>query len=101
MAVFLWKGDLSDKQVILHTYNIACYQVWRFGVAKDPNRMRFMRPLFSLCASHNINLLLHHIPGHSNVLADLLSRSLVQKFREAHPSAEPLPTLIPPVVWTY
>lgn len=100
-AVYLWKDDLSNKQIILHTDNMACYQVWRFGVAKDPNMMRFMRPLFSLCASHNINLLLHHIPGHDNVLADLLSRSLIQKFREAHPLADLHPTPIPPVVWTF
>ena len=101
VAVYLWKDDLSNKQIILHTDNMACYQVWRFGVAKDPNMMRFMRPLFSLCASHNINLLLHHIPGHSNVLADLLSRSLIQKFREAHPLADLHPTPIPPAVWTF
>ena len=101
VAVYLWKDDLRNKQVILHTDNMACYQVWRSGAAKDPNMMRFMRPLFSLCASHNINLLLHHIPGHCNVLADLLSRSLIPQFREAHPSADLLPTPIPPAVWTF
>ena len=101
VAVYVWKDELKNKQIVLNTDSMACYQVWRFGVARDPNMMRFMRPLFSICALHNINLLLNHIPGHTNVLADLLSRSFIQKFREEHPSADPTPSPIPSIVWTF
>ena len=30
---------------------------------------------------------MHHIPGQSNLLADLLSRLQLQKFHRAHPQA--------------
>ena len=101
VAIYVWKGDLKNKQIIINTDNMACYLVWRSGVAQDPNMMRFMRPLFSICALHNINLLLNHVPGHTNILADLLSRSSIQQFLEAHPSADPLPTPVPQIVWTF
>ena len=101
VAVYVWKDKLKNKQIVLNTDSIACYQVWRFGVPKDPNMMRFTRPLFSVCVLHNINLLLNHVPGHIIILVDLLLRSFIQQFKEAHPSADSSPEPIPPIVWTF
>lgn len=101
VAIHLWRNELVNKHIILYTDNIACSQVWVSGASKDPNMMRFLRPLFFMCASHNICLVLHHIPGHFNALADYLSRSQIQKFRDAHPRADLEPVTLPAEIWTY
>lgn len=99
VAISLWHDRLSNRQVSLFTDNMACAQVWVSGSAKDPNMLRFLRPLFFLCASHNINLSLFHIDGHHNLLADFLSRFQLDRFREAHPHADAQTTPIPDHIW--
>ena len=47
----------------------------------------------------NINVLMLHVPGISNIDADLLSRFQVQRFMERNPEADLVPTCVPPQVW--
>ena len=47
-----------------------------------------------MTAQHNINIMLQHVPGISNIIPDLLSRLQVDRFRAQLPSADPDPTPI-------
>ena len=99
VAISLWKDRLRNKQVVLYTDSLSSTQVWISGVSKDPSYMRVLRPLFFLCAVNNINLLLHHVDDHLNILADALSRFQLTKFRELHPFADADPTPVPNNLW--
>ena len=61
--------------------------------------MHLIRHLFSFTAANNINIILQHIPGHSNILADSLSRLQVDQFRLLQPTAATSSTPIPDQVW--
>ena len=99
-AVFTWVALLRNKHVILYSDNMAVVRAWHSGSCKDKNLMSLIRPLFLFCASNSITLSLKHVPGKKNVLADLLSRLQVLKFRQQYPQADLAPSLIHPGVWT-
>lgn len=99
VAISIWHRKLANRQVSLFTDNMACAEVWVSGSCKDPTMLRIIRPLFFICARHNINLSLFHVDGHLNILADHLSRTQLEKFREAHPHAVLEPTTITDEVW--
>ena len=61
--------------------------------------MRLMRHLFFKAVSINCNILLVHIPGHHNVLADKLSRLQVTNVQQEFPGMDTFPTTVPPHVW--
>ncbi|XP_057312156.1 uncharacterized protein LOC130653651 [Hydractinia symbiolongicarpus] len=95
IAVHSWGEKWSDTQVIIFTDNEAIVRIWSTGSCKCEHIMKLVRLLFYFTANHNINLLMRHICGTSNIYADLLSRLQVAKFKEQCPYAEELPTPIP------
>jgi hypothetical protein len=98
VAFFTWGDHFHDMQVSIHTDNLPLVYVWARG-SRDDRLMRLIRPLFLHSARSNTNLLLIHIPGHSNTLADHLSRLQVRRFHAAHPTAYPAPSPTPPDIW--
>ena len=99
-AVLLWGPAWRDHHVVFHTDNLAITQVWQSGSSRDPDVMRLVRRLFFFAAQHNVALSFHHIPGSTNVLADLLSRLQVPEFRRQAPWAQPVGSMLPPAIWT-
>ena len=73
--------------------------IWQSRSAKDPELIRLYRFMFFRAAQFNFNIMLKHIPGHSNYLAGLLSRLQVHKFQQAAPDMDYSPMAIPPLVW--
>ena len=98
-TVFAWGEHWVNKQVVIFVDNLPITFKWLRGSKSKP-MMHLVRHLFSFTAKHNINILLHHISGHSNNLADSLSRLQVERFKRLHPSASPLPTPMPNQVWS-
>ena len=98
-SVFTWGNNWRNKQILFFTDNSSITYVWKTGTCRDKNIMRLVRALFMFTASRNINILMHHIPGQSNLLADLLSRLQVQKFHQAHPQALLQPAIVSADVW--
>ena len=97
-AVFAWGDAWRNKQIIIYVDNLSLTFVWVRG-SKCKLMMRLVRQLFLFTAERNMNILLHHIPGQSNVLADRLSRLQVVEFKRLHPEAEPDITPLPDRVW--
>ena len=98
VAVFTWSDRLRGREVVLNTDNEALVFVWSNG-SRHPAIMRLVRSLFSRSASLSINLLFHHIPGTTNVNADLLSRLQVDHFLHINPGVAPAPAQLPAAVW--
>ena len=99
-AVYTWGKAWKNHQILFFTDNMAITQVWRTGTSSNPIIMKLVRNLFFFSATHNINILMKHIPGHSNCLADALSRLQVSKFRKLHKESSDIPACVPPEVWT-
>ena len=99
-AVLTWGTAWRDQQILLFTDNMAITHVWRSGSSSDVIIMKLIRYLFLFCAKLNINLLVQHIPGHSNSAADALSRLQVARFHRLCPSAGQHPSPIAPELWS-
>jgi predicted alpha/beta hydrolase len=57
--------------------------------------MKLVRSLFFIAAKRNFHVLIRHIPGSDNSIADSLSRMQMERFRELAPLAAPTATPIP------
>ena len=99
MALHTWKAHWFNKQIIFLTDNKSICDIWMSGSCSDSYIMNLIRKLFFFSAKHNVNILIHHITGHFNILADCLSRLQIQQFFQHQPLASPIPSEIPPVVW--
>ena len=99
-AIFTWGDDLAGKQILFFTDNKNAVDLWHSGTSSDKDLMRLLRALFLFCANHQINLFIKHLPGKNNPIADSLSRLLLQRFRQLHPTADSHPTEVNPAIWT-
>ena len=99
VAVHTWGGEWANKQILFFTDSQSMVQVWQVGTSRDKVVMRIIREIFMVTAILNINLIMKHIPGKDNTLADKLSRLQVQAFRMEFPQAEPIPTPIAEEAW--
>ena len=61
--------------------------------------MRLVRALFLFTAKFNINILMKHIPGKVNILADSLSRLQEDKFHRKCRHADPAATPVSSRIW--
>jgi len=100
IAVFTWKDDLINKQINIFTDNKSICSIWFKGTSPNPDLMALVRKLFLFASMFNINITFEHIPGHSNTLADCLSRFQVKKFRQLHGQADAQRSTVPSEVWT-
>ena len=85
MACQAWGHNWSSKKLLFH----------RSGLSRSSDLMRLVRALFHIAAKNNFHVLIRHIPGIDNSIADALSRLQLQRFRALAPHAAMLPTPIP------
>ena len=57
--------------------------------------MALVGMLYFCAAKYNINVIITHIAGANNTIADALSHFEVTRFRQLAPQAAPLPDIIP------
>lgn len=96
LALETWKEDLKNKCLVLHSDNLAVVHVINKQSSKDKMLMCLVRRLVVTCLKENILVRAEHIPGNCNVLADLLSRFQIEKFREAAPFMDRHPSRVNP-----
>ena len=63
--------------------------------AKDKHLMQLIHSLYFIAATRNYTVLVSHIDGMNNTLADALSRGQVEKFKTLAPLADLKPTPLP------
>ena len=79
----------------MHCDNHAVVDIWRTGTSRQAALMELVRTLFFTAAQSNFTLLIQHIPGVDNSIADALSRLQFHRFRKLAPEADANPTPIP------
>ena len=97
VAATAWGPHWTSKRLLVHCDNRAVVDIWRVGTSKQPSLMTVVRALFFVAARANFTVLLQHILGVDNAIANALSRSQLHRFQLLAPGADELPTPIPAV----
>ena len=99
VALKVWSKLWSDKKVKFFSDNLAVVEVLKSGKTKDPFLATCARNIWLIMAIFNIEIIVVHVPGCDNHIADLLSRWVVtpnpeQKLRQYLPNFIWINTLI-------
>lgn len=100
VAATAWGSQWGGKRLLVHCDNHAVVDIWHTGTSKQAALMCLVRSLFFVAAQNNFTLLLQHIQGTNNCVADALSRFQLCRFRSLAPDAdlEPTPTPVPEIL---
>ena len=74
VACKVWAAHWSNKRIKIWCDNLAVVEVLNSGRSRDHTLATCARNIWLLSAMYNFEIMVHHIPGKSNVTADLLSR---------------------------
>lgn len=74
LALERWASCLANKRVILYTDNIAARSYINKATTKNALLMNFLRGLFWTQAHYNFSVIVKHVKGCHNILADTISR---------------------------
>ena len=74
VALKVWGQCWANKRIKIHCDNKAVVDILAYGRARDHTMATCARNIWLLTAMYNITLLVVHIEGRSNTVADLLSR---------------------------
>lgn len=74
IAFHLFGEEWSNHTVSLMSDNMAVVEIIRNMSSKDPNIMQLVRPIVLICMKRNILVVITHMVGVSNTIADRLSR---------------------------
>ena len=95
LSIFLFKQDLSNKQILLHTNNKALVYILNKKSSKSRRVMGLIRPLVLYTMLYNMQFKAIHIEGQINCIADVISSKQWQRFgsllREADLEMTPVP----------
>ena len=83
--------SLAAKKVLFHCDNQSVCEIWHKGSTKSPETMALVRMLYFCTALFDIHVMITHIAGTNNQIADALSRFQAARFRQPAPLGEPLP----------
>ena len=74
VALKIWANKWKDKKIEIKCDNMAVVDVIRSGRARDQILAKCARNIWLITSIFNINLVVNHIPGQENTVADLLYR---------------------------
>ena len=94
----IWGRQWSEKVILCQSDNAAVVAIINSGVSRDAEVMHLIRCLVFIAAKCNFIVTATHVSGHSNNLADALSRNRLHDFKSHFPQAQAVPTPIPPEV---
>ena len=95
----IFSDNMKNKKVLFHCDNAAVVEIINKQTCKCPRVMDLVCPLVFQCMKLNTEIKAIHIPGVKNIIADAISHFHTQVFRINAPSADKLPTVIPPFLW--
>ena len=90
-AVNGWSHYWRQKKVLFHCDNQSVCDIWRRGSSHSPEVMALVRMLYFCAAKFDINVMIVHIAGSNNTIADALSRFQATRFHQLAPLAAPHP----------
>ena len=100
LSCLLWGPLWRGKKLLFHCDNQSVVDIWAKGSSRDPLLMHLVRSIFFCAASHQFSVLVSHIRGTDNSIADALSHFQMLRSRQLAPLAELEPTTLPPSALT-
>ena len=99
-ACSTWWKQFKGRKIILPCDNESVVNAVNSGKSRNKEMMVLVRTLFYICATHNFDLKLQHVPGAFNVAADMLSRLEIDKFTSTFVACDCAPTMpvFPPTI---
>ena len=94
VVLTLLSWEFSDMAINIFTDNMAVTNSLNKLYCRDNSLRRMMRKISEICMGRNIRIIARHVSGELNVGADLLSRGLIKKFLQTHPSMNRVPVEI-------
>ena len=83
VALKVWTVHWSNRRIKIHCDNMVAVEELQKGRARDATLALMVRHVWLICALFNIQILVCHIPGKDNTLADLLSSFLKKLYSYA------------------
>ena len=80
-----------QKKVLFHCDNQSVCDTWCRGSSRSPKVMALVRMLYFCAAKFDINVMIVHIAGSNNTMADALSRFQAIRYHQLAPLAAPHP----------
>ena len=95
-----WGHLWSQKRICFYCDNQAIVLAWQGKSSKQSKLATLFRKLFFVAAQNNFTVMLKHIPGTKNSIADAISRMQFQRFFSLAPQARKDPTPTPGILTT-
>ena len=74
VALSIWGSAWAHKRILLRSDNVAVVNITRSGYTRDVHLASYIRNIWSLTSTYDIQLSIVDISGKDNKVADLLSR---------------------------
>ena len=95
VALKVWANIWANKRIKISCDNLAVVEILKSGKARDSFLATCARNIWLITAMFNIDIVIIHVPGVSNQVADLLSRWTVT----SNPQSK-LMQMLPQFQWT-
>lgn len=95
IVLAMWGSRWSKRHVLVRCNNMSVVHILHSQTSKDATIMHLVRSLHFFLAYWDIRLWAEHVPGKENILADALSRNMLQVIQQHLPSANPTGEEIP------
>ena len=94
VACKVWATHWANKRIKIWCDNLAVVEVLNSGKSRDDTLATCARNIWMLSAMYNFDILVYHISGKNNIIADLLSR-----WTNSYQDNEKLHQLLPNATW--
>ena len=94
VALKLWAREWQQKHINLYVDNQAVVTICNTGYTRDTELATYLRNIWLITSIWDINLVVHHIPGYKNKIADCLSR-----WQGTEQCCQKLSSLVPQAEW--
>ena len=95
VACYIWASVWAQKRIIFYCDNQAVVSIINSKRSKSPRIMDLVRALTLKTMKYNFYFKAVHVPGHSNDIADSISRFQQTRFRRLAPHADQQPQPLP------
>ena len=88
-TVNTWGHNCARKKILFHCDNSTVVSIWSKGSTRCGELMTLVRTLYFCAARYNMHIMITHIIGTNNCIADAISRFQMDRFRSLAPHANP------------
>nr|XP_002739190.1 PREDICTED: uncharacterized protein LOC100369835 [Saccoglossus kowalevskii] len=95
ISCLIWGHLWHGQKIMFHCDNEGIVNIWKKGSSRCQRIMSLVRAIFFTAANGNFHVMIAHIRGTNNSIADSLSRLQMKQFRQLVPDAATEPVTLP------